>query len=173
MDAHCVMAGDLVSRLEGVGEGGHGLAVCVLHQPTLRTLFLHDVAEVAGVGEELVRVRRPRHGRGLAAASQHPVDGLEKIERTEGLSDQRVGARVPGFLVACLSAGQDDHARQAEDFVLLQLPAERETARALQVHVQHDQRRPPEARDRRRFLGGGGLLDRILVRGERGAQQQP
>ena len=139
----------------------------MLHQPSLRALLLDDVAEVAGVGEQLVRVSGPGDRPGLAAASEHPVDCVEQVERPERLSHQGVcagGARVG---LARLAAGEHDHARRSKGRVLLQFPAEGETARTRHVHVEHDERRPPEPRDRGGLLGRRGLLDRVLVRGER------
>ena len=139
MDAHGVVTRGSVSRLERVGEGGHRLAVRVLHQPPLRPLFLDDKAQVSRIREQLVRVlslgSRPR----LAGASEHAVDGVEEVERPEWLSHQRVRAGGAGVGGARLPAGENDDPRRSERPVLFQLPAEGETARARQVHVEHNE----------------------------------
>src|SRR5207247_6090469 len=115
----------------------------MLKQPALRPLFLDDVAEIPGIGEQLVRVLGLGGGPRPAAPSEHPIDGIQQIERPERLSHQGVCAGGAGVCFARLPAGEHDGARRAEAPVLFELPAERETARSWAADVEHDERWAP------------------------------
>ena len=92
-----VLAGPVILRLERAGERGHRLVVGVLEQPPVAALELEQVAEIAGVEQQLL-VRLSLAGgpeRGRVQPGRHALDHRQQLERAERLQAAARRLRPP------------------------------------------------------------------------------
>jgi hypothetical protein len=162
LDALRVRARVRVLRLERLRERGDGLAVGLLDELPLAALDLEQVAQVAGVEQELLAdvagLARGAH-RDAEAAPGDALGHAEELERAEGLREEGVGAGEVGRGERpALRAREQDDADVLRRRVVLQAPAVLEPGDPGHHHVEDDHVRPCGGDP----LGGLGGIRRLV-----------
>ena len=173
-----VRAGACVLALERARERRHRLQVRTLQQLPLSPFELEQMAEVAGVEEQLFlraagAFSRSTERHSVQAARQALGHG-QQLERAERLPHERVGSdTLRGRARAAGRAGEQDDRDVAGLRVGLELRAQLEPGRAGHVHVEHDHVRPCGTNAPARRFGAVSFNDIDVRDFERRPQQRP